>query len=119
MFRQERYKALCEQAIRGVAERHGITVVELNVQPDHVHCVVLLPWTMLPCTAAGLLKGGSAFVLFRAEPRFRLRYPRGHFWSTGLFCRTVGSADLSTVVGYVRNQDNHHAQQGDLKQWLP
>ena len=51
-----------------------------------------------------LLKGASSFELFRRQPKFRLRYPKGHFWSPGKFYRSVGDADLPTVIGYVRGQ---------------
>ena len=27
---------------------------------------------------------------------------KGHFWSPGKFCRTVGNADVETVINYVR-----------------
>ena len=41
---------------------------------------------------------------FKRFPRFRLRYPKGHFWSTGKGGRTVGDVDQETVIDYVRRQ---------------
>ncbi|MDI6903491.1 MAG: transposase, partial [Methanocellales archaeon] len=49
-------------------------------------------------------KGASAYELFRIEPKFRLRYPKGHFWSPGKFYRSIGDVDIQTTANYVREQ---------------
>jgi len=103
MFRKEENKKLCETILIEVAERHRIKIKELNVMPDHVHMIVSIPPTMT-VSKFNLLKGASSFELFRRQPKFRLRYPKGHFWSPGKFYRSVGDADLPTVIGYVRGQ---------------
>jgi putative transposase len=50
------------------------------------------------------LKGTSSRELFKRKPHFKLRYSKGHFWSPGKFYRSVGDADMETVLQYVRNQ---------------
>jgi len=40
MFIKEENKKLCEEALREVAEKHGIGIVELSVMSDHVHAIV-------------------------------------------------------------------------------
>ncbi len=92
----------CESAIRSVAKRHGITISELSVMSDHVHVVVVLPQDVSPARAVGLLKGASAYEIFRAHPNFRLRYPRGHFWGRGYFYRSVSDVSEEVVKHYVR-----------------
>ncbi len=110
MFRKEDYRSACETLLREVAARHGITIVELFVMPDHVHVVAQIPICMSPSKALMLLKGGTSYLLFRAQPKFRLRYRRGHFWSPGKFVRTVGDVDIETTRLYVRNQADIHQQ---------
>jgi putative transposase len=97
-------KKLCEEILEEVAERHKIKIEELSVMSDHIHTVVGLPPTMSVSQALHLLKGASARELFKRKPIFRRRYPRGHFWSSGKFYRSVGDADIETVTQYVRNQ---------------
>src|SRR3989338_6511829 len=80
--RQEFFKA-CEASLRNAARRFGIEVLELNVMPEHVHVVVVLPPVLSVSKAVGLLKGSSAYAMFRFEQKFRLRYRKGHFWSRG------------------------------------
>ena len=109
MFRQDKYKSMAENALREAARRHGIELRELAVAPDHCHAAAELPPTMSPSQAMGLLKGCSAHKIFREEPKFRLRYPRGHLWSPGKFYRSAGDADLETIDDYVRGHDEKQA----------
>jgi len=111
MFRHEENKKLCEDVLHEVAKRHHITITEMVVMPDHIHMVVELPTTMSISKAFHMLKGASARELFKQKPNFRQRYHKGHFWSPGKFYRTVGDADVETVIQYVRE---HQYQQTSL-----
>jgi len=115
MFRKDKNKKLCEEILKEVAERHGIEIIELSVMPDHVHLIVSIPPTMSLSKAFQLLKGASSYELFKREPKFRLRYPKGNFWSTGKFYRSVGDVDLETTKSYVQRQEEIH--QAKLSQY--
>ena len=104
MFRKSENAKLCEEIIREVANRWQIAILELSVMPDHIHCAAGLRPTMPVSKALNILKGASAYELFRRQPKFRLRYPKGHIWSEGKFYRTVGDIDLQTTINYVREQ---------------
>ena len=104
MFKREENKKLCEEVLHEVAKRHNIIITELSVMPDHIHTVVGIPPTMSVSKALQLLKGGSSRELFKRKPHLRCRYHKGHFWSPGKFYRSVGDADMDTVLQYVRNQ---------------
>ena len=88
-----------------VAKRHGMTVVSLAIGDDHVHMVVAIPPTMSLSKAFQILKGASAYALFRIIPNLRLRYPRGHLWAIGGGFRSVGDVEKQVVVDYV---DRHN-----------
>ena len=115
MMRKEKFRLAARQAIEEVGKRHGIHFVELGVMPDHVHAVVSCHPSMSQSKALNLLKGGSAYALFRAHPKLRLRYPRAHFWSPGKSGRTVGDVDKETVIDYVKRQ----AEQSSIVDFLP
>jgi len=112
---KKRYKILqkesirqdCEQAIKEAAGRIEVELLELAVMPDHVHAVARTKKPMNPSYILFRLKGYSAYVLFHKHPNLRLRYPKGHLWSRGNFCRTTG-ADIETTRQYVRNQQDTH-----------
>ena len=104
MFKQEKNKKLCEKILQDIAKRHKITITEMSVMPDHIHIIAQLPTTMSVSQVFHLLKGASSRELFKLKPNYRNRYPKGHFWSPGKFYRTVGDANVETVIQYVREQ---------------
>lgn len=108
LLRKPENKKLCEDAIRTVAERHSIKIRELNVRPEHVHISAELPPSMSQSKALQLLKGGSAYLIFKAQPKFRLRCAKGNFWSPGAYAGSVGNNTVEIVDDYVKNQDEVH-----------
>ena len=108
LLKESHYKD-CETALKNAAARHGITMKELGVMPDHVHMIVFLPPEMSVSKAINLLKGSSSHDMFQLHPKFRLQYQRGHFWGRGYFYRSVSNVDDETVSRYVR-EDNDPRQ---------
>ena len=113
MFRKEKYAVLCDGILRGIAARHQMEVIELAVQPDHVHAVIKAKPSMSASECLRLLKGASSRELFRQVPDYKLRYPKGHLWTHGKFARTVGSVDLETTNHYVAKQRSYQSSLGD------
>ncbi len=101
-------KNLVDAAIRKAAKEHKIIIHELSVMPDHIHLLVSLPNGMTDSKALSLFKGRSAFIIFRNKEKTRLRYPQGHFWSSGNYAATVGHNDIESCTRYIRNQEQHH-----------
>ena len=101
-------KNLVAAAIRKAACEHRIKIHELEVMPDHVHMLCSLPNRMSDSRALALLKGRSAFLILKNKPKFRLRYPKGHFWSAGNCATTVGYNTIDIVQKYIRRQQDHH-----------
>jgi putative transposase len=107
MMRKHENRKIVEACIRQAAHRHGIKFLALEVMPEHVHCIAIFPKGVDEEKAANLLKGYSAWRIFRVKEKFRLRYPKGHFWSRGYMARTVG-VDEAKMINYVENQQLHH-----------
>ena len=108
MFRQGKHTLLCEEVLRSIAKRHNMTIREMSVMPEHVHMSVEFPPSISQSKALQLLKGGSSYLLNKAQPKFRLRYPQGHFWSPGAFAASVGYNTVEVVDNYVKNQEGVH-----------
>jgi putative transposase len=104
MFGKEEPRNLMAACVRRAASLHGIKMIELNVQPEHVHCIVGLPFTMSPSMALQILKGISARLFFQHGKKIRLRYPKGHLWSRGKFSASLGFVQMDVVQNYVKNQ---------------
>ena len=107
MMRKEVLKTYCRVAIEEACARHKVEIVILKVMNNHVHMIVDCPRTFSDSKLMQLIKGLSAFILFRLCPNLRKRYTRGHFWNAGYFCCSVG-ADFDRVYNYVENQELHH-----------
>ena len=108
MFGKIKYRNLISACIRRSASRNNIKIIELDVQPEHVHCVVEISFTMSVSKTLQILKGGSSKLFFEFHEKARLRYPKGHLWSRGKFASSVGFVQLDVVKEYVRNQSEHH-----------
>ena len=106
-LRKESIRQDCETAIQQAAEKRNWRIIELAVQPEHVHCIIETQAPEHTSKLLNYLKGYSSFMIFKSHPLMRLRYRKGHFWSRGSFSRTVG-ADLEVVCDYVRHQEDIH-----------
>lgn len=111
MLKREEFFKACEASLRSAAERHSMEILELAVMPEHVHCLVRCSAATSAARAAQLLKGSSAHDLFELEPKFRIRYTKGHFWSSGYNANSVGEADIQTTRNYIRQPHNDPRQQ--------
>ncbi len=108
MMQKERIETLCRISIQEACKRHKIEIVILEVLKEHVHIIVDCPRTMSVAMLMQIIKGLSAYLLFRICPNLRKRYPQGHFWSEGYFCEGCGS-DFEKALEYVKNQKLHHS----------
>lgn len=104
MFRRWEYAEYCKDILHMIANKHGISILELAVMPDHIHIILQLPSDMSQSKAMQLLKGISSYELFKVVPNFRLRYPQGSLWSAGNFKDSVGRITVDNAVRYVKEQ---------------
>ena len=68
------------KTIRIFTERLGCEVVELNVQEDHVHLLVMVPPKVAISKLVGTIKGKSAIQMFKQFPYLKNKpYWGNHF----------------------------------------
>lgn len=91
----------CEQFLRKIAEENNMEIFKIRVNADHIHIFVGLPPNMSVSKALQLLKGGSAYRLFRQHPWLRKHFRKGHLWSPGKFFRSVGNVTAKTIEHYI------------------
>jgi len=93
------------KTIRIFTERLGCEVVELNVQEDHVHLLVLVPPKVSISKLVGVVKGKSAIQMFKQFPYLKNKpYWGNHFWAKGYCVDTVG-VDAEMIRKYVKYQE--------------
>ncbi len=95
----------------------GCEVVELNVQPEHVHLLVMVPPKVSISDLVGILKGRTAIRIFKQFPHLKNKpYWGNHFWARGYCVDTVGLNE-EMIRKYVKFQEKkeRHEEQFKLK----
>ena len=104
-----------ERSVRHFCGEKGCEVVELNVQEDHVHLIVLVPPKVSISDLLGTLKGRSAIRLFRRFSGLREKpYWGNHFWARGYCVDTVG-LDAEMIQKYVQYQEKAERERDALR----
>ena len=107
-MRKEKIKVFCRVSIEEACKKHKIEILIIKVLEEHVHLIVDCPRTLSDARLMQIVKGLSAYILFRICPELRLRYPRGSFWNKGYFCDGCGS-DFERAYKYIENQEQRHS----------
>ena len=89
------------QITQEVATENKWKVIELAIQPDHVHLFFRSNPRILPTDIARLIKGRSAHVL-REEYPFLKRLPS--LWTRSTFYSTAGNVSSETIRRYIERQ---------------
>jgi putative transposase len=89
--------------------KEQIEVLELNIQPDHVHLVVSIAPKYAIAECMGYLKGKLAIRLFQQYEHLGKRYWGRHFWSRGYCVSTIG-LDEDKIRTYVKWQEGQDKQ---------
>jgi len=108
-------KAAVESGIMAICGYAGCEVVELNIQPDHVHLVVMVPPKLSISDFAGRLKGQTSMKLFQQFQHLKKKpYWGNHFWTKGYCVDSVG-LDADMIRKYVRYQEKQEKQMEQLQ----
>ena len=92
------------ELIGQACEVNGWQILELAVQPDHVHLLLQVqPRYGVPAVAK-ILKGGTSRALRSEFPDLAEFLWGTSFWSVGYFAVTVGVVEGQVVARYIREQ---------------
>ncbi len=98
------------RCIRAFVEQQKSEVVELNVQLDHVHLLVLVPPKVSLSDFVGTVKGRTAIRVFNQFRELKRRpYWGNRFWARGYCVDTVG-LDETKIRAYVQYQEKRERQ---------
>jgi putative transposase len=99
--RQQVYQ-LCKQ-------KEEVEVIELNIQPDHIHLVASIPPKYSVSEFMGYLKGKMALRLFQQYEHLGRRYWGRHMWGRGYCVSTIG-LDEEKIRKYVQWQEKQEKE---------
>jgi putative transposase len=90
-----------QQIIRDVAMANNWKVMELAIEPDHVHLFLQSNPRTLPTDIARLMKGRSSHLL-REEYPWLKRMPS--LWTRSTFYSTADNVSSETIQRYIERQ---------------
>ncbi len=94
-----------EGLIRLFSNQQKCEIIELNVQIDHVHLLVMIPPKISISDYVGLVKGRVAIRILNKFKKLKQNpYWGNHFWAKGYCVDTVG-LDREMIRKYVKHQE--------------
>ena len=85
------------QILRQLCEWKGVTIIEQEVCPDHIHTKYSVSSFM------GFLKGKSSLMIYSKWANMRYQYRNREFWCRGYYVDTVGK-NTKKIKEYIANQ---------------
>ena len=92
------------ECIETIAATRGWKVLEIRVQPDHIHFFISASPFDSPTAIVKILKGTTALRLFKQFPLLRQKFPKGNLWSPSYYVGTAGHVSAKTIQRYIENQ---------------
>src|SRR3974390_2969393 len=91
--------------VRIFSEQLGCEIIEMNVQVDHVHLLVMVPPKVSVSGFVGTIKGRTAIRVLNKFRKLKEKpYWGNHLWARGYCVDTVG-LDLEMIQKYVKYQE--------------
>ena len=89
--------------LRQLCEWKGVTILEAEACPDHIHLFVEIPPKMSVSSFMGYLKGKSATMIYEQFGELKYKYRNREFWCKGYYVDTVGK-NTKAITQYIKNQ---------------
>lgn len=94
-------KTRCEELIREKCNQMGWRIIEIAIQPDHIHLFVrAFPTT----SAAEVVKECKGITGFHLRREFETLKKIPCMWTKSYFASTAGQISAETIQKYIENQ---------------
>jgi putative transposase len=99
----ETYRFLVSRLISEKLKELSAEIIELSVQPDHVHLFIEARPDANLSQMVGQLKSHLTKTLLDDCPELLALFPKRNLWARGYFIATCG-VDSEVIESYIRNQ---------------
>ena len=89
--------------LRELCRWKGISIIEAEVCPDHVHMLVQIPPKLSISSFMGFLKGKSSLMIYERWGNMKFKYRNRQFWCRGYYVDTAGK-NAYKIQEYIKNQ---------------
>ena len=97
-------KSRLEQLFNQCSEINQFEILELSIQPDHVHLLLSAKPRYSPSEIMRLIKGGSSRIVRQEHPELEEFLWGDSFWADGYFVSTHSTVTEDIIKDYIRNQ---------------
>ena len=94
-----------ENLIRADSNQQKCEIIELNVQIDHVHLLVMIPPKISISTYVGRLKGKVAIRVLNKFKRLKQKPYWGNYFLARGYCVDTVGLDSEMIRKYVKHQE--------------
>ena len=88
-------------AIEECCTLHGFTLLALETDEDHVHCLVSAPPKDSPAKIVGLLKGHSSRRIRAQFPQLAKKTGKEQLWTSAYYVGTAGQVSAEVIRRYI------------------
>ena len=89
--------------LRRLCEWKGVSILNAEVCPDHVHMLIEIPPKLSVSTFMGNLKGKSSLMIYEKWGNMKYKYKNREFWCRGYYVDTVGK-NTKAINEYISHQ---------------
>ncbi len=89
--------------LRRLCEWKGVTIIEAEVCPDHIHMLLEIPPKMSVSGVVGYLKGKSSLMIYEKFGNLKFKYRNREFWCRGYYVDTAGK-NAARIKEYIKHQ---------------
>ncbi len=98
--------------ITGIVQNHGHKLLIINGMPDHVHILIGFRTTQSLSELVQVVKRDSSKWINENK------LVRGKFsWQEGFGAFSYSHSHLQNVIGYIKNQEEHHKKQSFIEEY--
>ena len=102
VFYKERREEIGE-ILRELCGWKGVTIIEAEVCPDHIHMLVEIPPKLSVSSFMGFLKGKSSLIIHERHANLKYKHGNRSFWCRGYYVDTVGK-NTKKIAEYIQKQ---------------
>ncbi len=102
VFYGEKKRAIGE-ILRKLCEWKGVTILEAEACPDHIHMLLEIPTKYSVSSVMGYLQGKSSLMIYDQFGDLKFKYRNREFWCRGYYVDTAGK-NTQKIQEYIRHQ---------------
>ena len=112
-----RYKVLtgkiaerCRELIRQSCNSMEVSIEKGSIGKEHIHIMISCPPNISVSKIVQQLKGKTSHVLLNEYKELKKRYWGQHLWTSGYFCRSVGTVTKEMIKEYIESQQDEYEE---------